>query len=63
MSNWISCRVRLPPYRQEVLTYSGAVHIGYRHHTDEDGEWWRLNNRMDKEWKDITHWMPLPEKP
>ena len=62
-SGWIKCKERLPPYRKEVLLYSGSVYMGYRHHTDESGEWWQLSSRTDKQWSDITHWMPLPEKP
>lgn len=60
---WIKCTDRLPPYAKTVLTFSGSIYQGWRHHTDQDGEWWRILNRTDKEWNDITHWMPMPENP
>lgn len=63
MTGWTKCKERLPPYGKQVLLYSGSVYTGYRHHTDQSGEWWQLDIRHDKQWQGITHWMPLPEKP
>lgn len=63
VNGWISCADELPPYRKDVLVYSGAVYIGYRHHTDEGGQWWRISPRQDKEWNDVTHWQLLPGGP
>ena len=59
MSKWISCEDKNPEANKEVLTVTntGEMTIGWAH---KNGEWanWELENTWD-----ITHWMPLPERP
>lgn len=58
---WISVKDRLPEKQKLVLATDGKNYclmthdsFGFGHYTCE---WCNVNNY------DVTHWMPLPEKP
>jgi len=64
MSEWISVEDRLPEIAEwsgnRVLVYTeeGSIHTG-RYEGEVAGDWVDLYNDSGE----ITHWMPLPEKP
>lgn len=62
MMNWISVKDRLPEKNQNVLVYQkGGVHGGNEidiEYLQGDG-FWADQGIMSE----ISHWMPLPEKP
>ena len=64
MTDWISCKDRLPCHHYPVLTYAINGHNKVDHITEDrigtDGNW-TLSLPGDG-WV-ITHWMPLPEPP
>lgn len=58
---WISVDVRLPETNEEVLVYSSVGKIYTACYIRVDGiEFWFEN--IDG-FREITHWMPLPEAP
>lgn len=56
---WISVEDRLPEESDEYLAYCGEYDgICVLHHEVlETKSWWIT------QWKEVTHWMPLPEPP
>lgn len=63
LGGWISVKERLPEYKQEVLVfYGGAIYTADKMLTWEDGHVTFYIHRFD-EWREVTHWMPLPEPP
>lgn len=68
--NWIKCSDKIPREGQAVLFLG---HYTFPHHSDEPYILYGFCNKGGEEiiWKDndgfryknITHWMPLPEKP
>ena len=52
---WIKCREKLPEPHQDVLVFDGD-YIFVDHRIDGQSLTWA-------EAYDVTHWMPLPEKP
>ena len=64
---WIAVSERLPPFREEVLTFGseGRV-IGY---LSDNGKWFscHCDNETGEPWLcdpgTVTHWMPLPAPP
>ncbi len=69
MSEWISVKDRLPDEDWVLMLFNlGGIQIGGY----VDGEWWtgsgtvaENNARMPKSLRkaEVTHWMPLPERP
>lgn len=66
---WISVKVGLPTYRQEVLIWyvgmksHGRARMAHLEEYSYEPEGWRW---QDSGWIDndkVTHWMPLPGKP
>jgi hypothetical protein len=63
MTNWISVKDRLPEELKDVIATDGKiVHEAhwYKHSYMEELDWynWKFGY-----WKDVTHWMPLPQLP
>jgi hypothetical protein len=64
---WIPLDISLPKYRERVLlraqwgTCKPGVKIGYRSHTDGDGEHWSFDGEEKPRdaWK-VVAWTPLP---
>jgi hypothetical protein len=69
MGEWISVNERLPEPNEKddsgffLKAYLVAVCNGFKMHTALwNGEYWILWTR-GAVLRDVTHWMPLPEKP
>ena len=69
MTNWISLKEREPEYNEPVLCYMSCSETLDRViqevlHLDGDRDIWTSNNHGYFWHKNnVTHWMPLPEKP
>lgn len=59
MSKWISVKDRLPEKCSEVLIFNGNFGVATYKHPFNVSDWWD----GDASWKEVTHWMPLPERP
>jgi len=69
MSEWISVKEKLPELNLNVLIYIGLIDypIEIAHRTDEGNKelgivWFYPENNGWTE-QEVSHWMPLPEKP
>ena len=59
VQEWISVKDRLPEESGEYLAYCGeydGICVLYFEISKTKGRWMR-------KWKEVTHWMPLPEPP
>lgn len=70
MNSWINCLDRLPSDYEEVLYFAindaGTTEIMTGHR--QNGEWTHCclfysTRILDNRLVNVTHWMPLPEKP
>jgi hypothetical protein len=59
---WISVKDRLPKeFGEPCIVYNGcSVQYGDYY---SDGSWYTPDCYESEEIRDVTHWMPLPEKP
>jgi hypothetical protein len=64
MSNWISCKDRLPEVGLEVLTYgpNGIKSDRFSYTSKLDGKHVFDGDHIDYN-IGVTYWMPLPEAP
>lgn len=56
---WISVEDRLPEKSGEYLTYCGE----YDGTSILNFEVMKTKGKWKTKWKEVTHWMPLPEPP
>ncbi|WP_082103222.1 DUF551 domain-containing protein [Robbsia andropogonis] len=73
MSGWIKVSDKLPPPDEPVLVlYFRDIRVGVRcketpgfEDTFSSYDYWddAYDDGQAWEWNDVTHWMPLPEKP
>jgi hypothetical protein len=54
---WISVKDRFPKTPIDVLVFNGDTQVGYFH----KGFWRDFHG--ERNIKNVTHWMPLPEPP
>lgn len=62
MSEWISCDDEMPEIDESIIGYRcgyGAGNFFFNGKTWKHDGW----DVGDREFDDITHWMPLPEPP
>ena len=71
MSEWIKCSDKLPPIGETVLCYKGSVFTAWYiekscpYEKKRKGwhiDWAKGSYQFFKDF-DVTHWMPLPDKP
>ena len=65
MSDWIDVKVKMPKEKITVLVFcpNPPQHNGDIFDAEyEDGEWWGKTGPIS-DLGDVTHWMPLPDKP
>ena len=58
---WISCSERMPEELDDVLVTDGE-HVEVKWWNGHIWDCWAPRN-SDISYKDVTHWMPLPEPP
>ena len=65
MSEWISVKDRLPERGVEVLVTDGIHYMVTWCENTNDGVKWVDNyyTYVNVRFKEVTHWMPLPEPP
>lgn len=66
MSEWIKCCDKLPQMDEPVLAWDGEyIEKAFRTdvYLESDGIQWIWTYYDYMEWKDVTHWMPLPKPP
>ncbi len=61
--NWINTKDQVPDYYKVVIVFDGC-NIYYEYHRLSNGEdEYYGNTNNDFIIYEVTHWMPLPEKP
>lgn len=68
---WISVKEKLPQreprseWSMPLLFFDGSVHYGQVMFDNKNppNYWWYCNDEYCASLKEVTHWMPLPEKP
>jgi len=62
--DWVSVEDRLPPkpqrYQEFIVCCGDAVTCAWL--DDDKGEWYWVTD-PERLFEDVTHWMPLPERP
>ena len=61
MGKWIKCSERMPEKLDDVLVTDG-VYVEVKWWNGYIWDCWAPRN-SDISYKDVTHWMPLPEPP
>lgn len=63
MSEWISVKDRLPEHKGDYLVYWESTNQWGLLSNNIETVYFRGKTQWAKRNDDITHWMPLPEKP
>ena len=63
VSRWIPCSERLPFEPCVHVLVTDGVHITESWYEVIDGEMLWIDNRIDINFGEVTHWMPLPQLP
>lgn len=65
--SWIALQEKLPPYGVAVVLFSShGTELGYRSHTDKDGEHFKgqwVPHRESNGVDGVTHWFEIPPPP
>ncbi|MAT51158.1 MAG: hypothetical protein CMK32_08245 [Porticoccaceae bacterium] len=72
--SWIKIESRTPEIKYDMgigesddvlIVHGGVISVGYLYciEGDDDPPYWKLQGRDGYMAENVTHWMPLPEKP